>query len=119
MSLRLRLPATSANLGPGFDALGLAMTLYLTVEAEAAEAFAIDARGLDAELVGRLDGNLMLQTYGELAASGRERDSARDGMRVERGGAAGGSDAGQPLWRVEDESCGGAGRGVPARGSPG
>ena len=31
--LRLRLPATSANLGPGFDALGLAMALYLTIDA--------------------------------------------------------------------------------------
>ena len=70
MSLRLRLPATSANLGPGFDALGLAMTLYLTVEAEAADAFGIEVRGLDAELVGRLDGNLMLETYGALAPAG-------------------------------------------------
>ncbi len=70
MSLRLRLPATSANLGPGFDALGLAMTLYLTVEAEASEAVAIEARGVDAELVGRLDRNLMLETYRALASAG-------------------------------------------------
>ena len=27
-SVRVRVPATSANLGPGFDALGLACTLY-------------------------------------------------------------------------------------------
>ena len=26
--VRVRVPATSANLGPGFDALGLALTLY-------------------------------------------------------------------------------------------
>jgi homoserine kinase len=31
--LHLRLPATSANLGPGFDSLGLAMALYLTIDA--------------------------------------------------------------------------------------
>ena len=31
--IHLRLPATSANLGPGFDALGLAMALYLTIDA--------------------------------------------------------------------------------------
>jgi homoserine kinase len=30
---RVRVPATSANLGPGFDALGLALTLYDEVEA--------------------------------------------------------------------------------------
>jgi homoserine kinase len=71
--LRLRLPATSANLGPGFDALGLAMALYLTIEAEAAETFAIEATGRDAELCGRLEDNLILGTYTEiLAANGRE-----------------------------------------------
>jgi len=29
----VRVPATSANLGPGFDALGLALTLYDDVAA--------------------------------------------------------------------------------------
>jgi homoserine kinase len=33
----VRVPATSANLGPGFDALGLALTLYDEVEAALAE----------------------------------------------------------------------------------
>ncbi len=27
----IRVPATSANLGPGFDSLGLAVSLYLTL----------------------------------------------------------------------------------------
>ena len=80
MSLRLRLPATSANLGPGFDALGLAMTLYLTVEAKAAKAFGIEANGLDAELVGKLEGNLMLETYRALAPGGPALE-----LRVENG----------------------------------
>ena len=31
--VRVRVPATSANLGPGFDALGLALSLYDEVEA--------------------------------------------------------------------------------------
>ena len=35
--IRLRLPATSANLGPGFDAVGLAMGLWLTITAEVRE----------------------------------------------------------------------------------
>jgi homoserine kinase len=71
--LRLRLPATSANLGPGFDALGLAMSLYLTIDAEASEAFAIEATGRDAELCGRIDDNLILTTYASvLTAAGRE-----------------------------------------------
>jgi homoserine kinase len=33
--VRVRVPATSANLGPGFDALGLALTMYDVVEARA------------------------------------------------------------------------------------
>ena len=71
--LRLRLPATSANLGPGFDALGLAMALYLTIEAEIAEAFLIEATGRDAELCARLDDNLILETYTSVVTSaGRE-----------------------------------------------
>ena len=31
--VRVRVPATTANLGPGFDALGLALTLYDEVDA--------------------------------------------------------------------------------------
>src|SRR5690606_25078884 len=34
--LRASVPATSANLGPGFDTLGLAIDLYLEVTAESA-----------------------------------------------------------------------------------
>ena len=68
-SVRLKLPATSANLGPGFDALGLAMRLYLEVEAAAAADFSIRAEGRNAELVGSLEHNLMLETYRDLAPS--------------------------------------------------
>jgi homoserine kinase len=42
----VRVPATSANLGPGFDALGLALTLHDEVEAR------VTASGLDIEVVG-------------------------------------------------------------------
>ena len=52
--LHLRLPATSVNLGPGFDAVGLAMGLYLTIDATVAEDFRIDATGRDADLCAKL-----------------------------------------------------------------
>jgi homoserine kinase len=63
--LHLRLPATSANLGPGFDALGLAMSFYLTVDAFVSPdgKFAIEATGRDRELCGRLERNLILETF--------------------------------------------------------
>lgn len=43
--LRAKVPASSANLGPGFDALGLSVGIFLEVEATAAEADAFDYRG--------------------------------------------------------------------------
>ena len=63
--LHLRLPATSANLGPGFDTLGLAMSFYLTVDAIVSPdgAFAIQATGRNRELCGSLERNLILDTY--------------------------------------------------------
>jgi homoserine kinase len=67
----VRLPATSANLGPGFDALGLAMALYLTIDATAAEVFHIDATGRDAALCSALEDNLILATYMEVLANAR------------------------------------------------
>lgn len=66
---RLRLPATSANLGPGFDAVGLAMALFLDIEAAPAEQFHIAATGRNADLVSALNRNLILDTYRDLAPS--------------------------------------------------
>ena len=38
-TFRMRLPATSANLGAGFDAAAVALDFYLEIEAEAAREF--------------------------------------------------------------------------------
>jgi homoserine kinase len=72
--LRLSLPATSANLGPGFDAVGLALSMRLTIEARAATAFQIEATGRDAALCGAVEHNLILDTYRDVLkrAGGRE-----------------------------------------------
>jgi homoserine kinase len=64
--LRLRLPATSANLGPGFDAVAIALDFYLELEAEPAAYFSITATGLNADRCGRLEDNLVLDTYKEM-----------------------------------------------------
>jgi homoserine kinase len=76
-ALRLRLPATSANLGPGFDSVAVALDFFLEIEAtpidgrEAAE-FRITARGRDAARCARLEDNLILHTYKSLlTAHGR------------------------------------------------
>ena len=61
--IRLSLPATSANLGPGFDAVGLALSLRLCVEAQTAAHDNIEASGRDAERCGVLENNLILESY--------------------------------------------------------
>jgi homoserine kinase len=65
-AIRLSLPATSANLGPGFDAIGLALSMHLTVEAHPAPAFNIEATGRNADLCASLENNLILDTYREV-----------------------------------------------------
>ncbi len=65
-ALRLRLPATSANLGPGFDAVAVALDFYLEMEAEAAQEFSVTATGRNAERCARLENNLILETYKQL-----------------------------------------------------
>ena len=69
-SLHLRLPATSANLGPGFDALGLAMNLFLDIEAYENSEMKIVATGRSTEVVSSLRRNLMLATYRALLPYG-------------------------------------------------
>ena len=67
--LSLRLPATSANLGPGFDALALALALYLEVDASPANEFSIEASGRSPEVCGALDQNLLIETYKEVSTT--------------------------------------------------
>jgi len=43
MSVRVSVPATSANLGPGFDSMAAALSLNLVVEVEAADEFSLSA----------------------------------------------------------------------------
>jgi len=71
-TFRMRLPATSANLGSGFDAAAVALNFFLEIEAEAAEEFSISATGLDSELCSRLDHNLILAIYRQILKENRK-----------------------------------------------
>lgn len=64
----LRIPASSANLGPGFDALGLALGIYLTCWFRPSPRLSITARGRDAELISKGEDNLIWQTALAVAA---------------------------------------------------
>ena len=71
--IRLRLPATSANLGPGFDAVAVALDFFLEIAAEPADGFSLVAVGRDADRCAQLEDNLILQTYHQvLRDNGRE-----------------------------------------------
>jgi homoserine kinase len=67
--IRLSLPATSANLGPAFDAAALAMNFYIKIDARSADDFSISATGRDQEICGRLENHLILKTYSSVLES--------------------------------------------------
>jgi homoserine kinase len=65
----ISLPATSANLGPAFDAAALAFGLNLKLRARAAKEFSIIARGRDPEICGNLENHLIISTYRDVLES--------------------------------------------------
>lgn len=67
MKHRLRVPASSANLGPGFDALGLALGLYLDCFFEPAPELSITVHGRDADEISTGADNLVWQTAIQVA----------------------------------------------------
>jgi len=58
----LRVPASSANLGPGFDALGLALGIYLECRFRPSSTLSIQVEGRDASTISTNEDNLIWQT---------------------------------------------------------
>jgi len=58
----VRVPASSANLGPGFDALGLALGVYLDCRFRASGRLFIAATGRDSACISTAEDNLIWQT---------------------------------------------------------
>ena len=69
----LRVPASSANLGPGFDALGLALSIYLECRFRPAGALTIRVAGRDAAEIPATEENLIWQTALAVARDTCER----------------------------------------------
>ena len=59
MRVQVSVPATSANLGPGFDALGLALSLYNEVVAEEADGITVRIEGEGADRLARSGDNVV------------------------------------------------------------
>ncbi len=69
----VRVPASSANLGPGFDTLGLALGIYLHCRFRIAAEDVVRVSGRDTESIPAESKNLILKTAREVAeAQGRE-----------------------------------------------
>lgn len=67
MFTTVRVPASSANLGPGFDALGLALSLYLTCRFRPSDRLRIRVSGRDAAEIPADESNLIWQTALQVA----------------------------------------------------
>jgi homoserine kinase len=71
--MRVRVPASSANLGPGFDTLGLALEIYLHCHVRHSERLQIAAQGRDVDRIPTDETNLIWRTASKVAAMhGRE-----------------------------------------------
>ncbi|HEU5298328.1 MAG TPA: homoserine kinase [bacterium] len=72
MRVRVRVPATTANLGPAFDVLGLALGLYNEIEAEPAERTEVAVAGEGEGTLAADEANLVARAAGRAAqAAGR------------------------------------------------
>jgi len=80
-AVRGRVPATSANLGPGFDALGLALSLHDDVDVEmAGSGLSIEVSGEGEETAGRGEEHLIARTF--RSAYGLMGGTAAPGLRI-------------------------------------
>ncbi len=67
--LRVRVPASTANMGPGFDCLGLALSLYLEITAEPSSKWTLELQGEGAASLPRDNRNLIVRVANATAES--------------------------------------------------
>lgn len=75
----IKVPATSANLGPGFDALGLAVGLYNEIEITRASFSSIGINGEGADNIKLKKNNLFLSIFNEIYS---ELTGQKDTFRI-------------------------------------
>ena len=67
MNIKIKVPATSANLGPGFDALGLALDLWNESTFESADDFSVHVEGEGSGTLAQGADNMIVRTAQKLA----------------------------------------------------
>ena len=75
-----RIPASTANLGAGFDALGLGLARYLRIAVEPAERLTIEAKGVSADRIATTEENLI---YRVAANTAKHRNRPLPPFRLE------------------------------------
>jgi len=121
--VRVRVPATSANLGPGFDALGLALALHDEVEARITQAgVSIEVTGEGQELAGAGEKHLVLRAmraaFGALGGGQPPGIALRCVNRIPHGRGLGSSAAAIVSGILAARALAGR-RGVTGEASPG
>lgn len=66
-SFTVKVPGTTANLGPGFDSVGLAFDLFMSVEVAASDAWTVTYEEEEFQGLATDDSNLIVQTIQEVA----------------------------------------------------
>ena len=87
--INIRVPATTANMGPGFDALGMALSQYSFFECEKAEKTEVIIEGLESEKL-TVENNLVIDSMNRLFEyAGKKPDGYRlkiiNGVPLARG----------------------------------
>ncbi|MGI8791878.1 MAG: homoserine kinase, partial [Acidimicrobiales bacterium] len=82
--MRARVPASSANLGPGFDTLALALGLYVEVVVEAADTLEVTSSGEGSELSAGPD-HLAARVVREVLGHDRVHTTVHSDILVGRG----------------------------------
>ena len=107
--IKIRVPATSANLGPGFDCLGLALNIWNEVSFEPAEKISYKVSGEGAEILNKGTKNLLTKAFSFLyEVCGREMHGTCIQAKNEilmssgRGSSAADDPAGRQALRVLD-----------------
>lgn len=72
MNIVINVPATSANLGPGFDALGLALDLWSNASVTPAQEFSVTVEGEGADRLASGKNNLIVRAAQRLAERARK-----------------------------------------------
>src|SRR5665648_1209181 len=80
--IKIRVPATTANLGPGYDCLGLDLKLYLNLEIEEIEkGLVIEYQGEGAEKFSAKKNTLIGKSV-ELVLKKTGQDKSKKGLKI-------------------------------------